>query len=144
MADSMSESRLWSRNTSLPSTSDEVSLGRETKWADLENLSITERMTVLLYDSGKLEKKSRAMCDHGWRGTSKGHRRPGLGLLDPLFCAQTGHAATNFLVSCSIEGHQDRIRVTGKFCCVCPLQDTGLLGFWDKQSLGWAFAFIQC
>lgn len=51
-SDSMLEGRPWSTNTSLTRTLAvslaEGSLGRETKRANLENLSITARMTVTL------------------------------------------------------------------------------------------------
>jgi len=67
-SDTMSTGIPWRKNTwarSLPVSEAKGNLGKDTRWATLENLSTTVKITEIPSDQGRPETKSKAMCDQG-------------------------------------------------------------------------------
>lgn len=70
--------------------------GKESKFRNLENLSMMTKMTVFLTDSGKLVS---ARCDQGCNGFSSGSYLPAGRCLGTLACAQVEQEAIILFIS---------------------------------------------
>ncbi len=89
----------------------ERSPGQRAIWAGewngnaLEKRSTTVRITVLPFNGGSPETKSRAICDDGREGMGKGLRRPSRGRFTGLHWARVEQANINCLKSADSVGH---------------------------------------
>ncbi len=99
--------KMWSTTTCAVSLA-EGSLGKGTKWATLEKRSTTIRITVLPFDGGRPETKSRARCDQGEREWASLLHRPTGDRLGNLIGAHTLSKPTQTaLTSWAMNGHQN-------------------------------------
>lgn len=90
--------RIWTISVAVGSFS------KEMKWAVFENLSITERLTLL--PAGRLVTESKKMWDQGWFCVEKGCRKLDGYLVEGLMWAQMEQAVTKSFKSFSREPHQ--------------------------------------